>query len=145
MANVFDTAKYICMSFGDQISTMKLQKLCYYAQAWQLVWTQNERSLFPEEFEKWEGGPVCRELFEVHRGKFFIDEHGIPSSKLSSEGLTPYEMESIDKVLESYGGYDCSQLSELTHSEAPWKNTAMNSIITKKMMYDYYSGVLANE
>ena len=37
MANVFDTAKYILEQKGD-MSTMKLQKLCYYSQAWGLVW-----------------------------------------------------------------------------------------------------------
>ena len=37
MANVFDTAKYILEQKGN-MSTMKLQKLCYYAQAWSLVW-----------------------------------------------------------------------------------------------------------
>ncbi len=30
MANVFDTAKYILEQKGD-MSTMKLQKLCYYS------------------------------------------------------------------------------------------------------------------
>ncbi|CUP62134.1 Uncharacterized phage-associated protein [Anaerostipes hadrus] len=37
MANVFDAAKYILERLGE-MSTMKLQKLCYYAQAWSLVW-----------------------------------------------------------------------------------------------------------
>ena len=37
MANVFDTAKYILEQLGS-MSTMKLQKLCYYSQAWSLVW-----------------------------------------------------------------------------------------------------------
>lgn len=37
MANVFDTAKYI-LEFRGKMSTMKLQKLCYYSQAWALVW-----------------------------------------------------------------------------------------------------------
>ena len=46
MANVFDVAKYILEKQGD-MSTMKLQKLCYYAQAWSLVW--DDRELFPEE------------------------------------------------------------------------------------------------
>ncbi len=32
MANVFDTAKHILEQSGS-VSTMKLQKLCYYSQA----------------------------------------------------------------------------------------------------------------
>lgn len=36
MAIIFDTARYILEKEG-QMSTMKLQKLCYYCQAWSLV------------------------------------------------------------------------------------------------------------
>ena len=46
MANVFDIAKYI-LEYAGPMSTMKLQKLCYYSQAWSLVWDDEE--LFPEE------------------------------------------------------------------------------------------------
>ena len=46
MPNVFTTAKYILETKGT-MSAMKLQKLCYYAQAWSLVWDDNE--LFQEE------------------------------------------------------------------------------------------------
>ena len=45
MATVFDVAKYILHKKG-RISTWKLQKLCYYSQAWQLAWTG--RSIFEE-------------------------------------------------------------------------------------------------
>ena len=44
MANVFDVAAYILQQQG-RMTTMKLQKLCYYAQAWHLTWTGH--SLFP--------------------------------------------------------------------------------------------------
>lgn len=55
MANVFDTAKYILEKSG-KMSTMKLQKLCYYSQAWALVW--DDAPLFDEDFSgmgKWTG------------------------------------------------------------------------------------------
>ena len=45
MANVFDVAKYILEKLGT-LSTMKLQKLCYYCQAWSLVW--DDTPLFDE-------------------------------------------------------------------------------------------------
>lgn len=47
MATVFDVACYILSKQGC-MTTMKLEKLCYYAQAWSLVW--DERPLFDEEF-----------------------------------------------------------------------------------------------
>ena len=39
MADVFDVAKYILSQKGS-MSTWKLQKLCYYAQAWHYTWTE---------------------------------------------------------------------------------------------------------
>lgn len=47
MANIFDTARYILEKSGT-MSTMKLQKLCYYSQAWALVW--DDAPLFNEDF-----------------------------------------------------------------------------------------------
>lgn len=64
MANVFDVAKYILEKLGT-LSTMKLQKLCYYCQAWSLVW--DDTPLFDEKFEAWANGPVCRNCFSHKR------------------------------------------------------------------------------
>jgi uncharacterized phage-associated protein len=50
MTNIFDVAKYILHAIGGQMSTMKLQKLCYYCQAWHLAW--NWTLMFPEDFER---------------------------------------------------------------------------------------------
>jgi uncharacterized phage-associated protein len=46
MANVHDVAAYILEKVGEPISTMKLQKLVYYSQAWHLAW--DEEPLFFE-------------------------------------------------------------------------------------------------
>ena len=58
--DIFDVAKYILRKNGP-ISTMKLQKLCYYAQSWSLAWDGAN-------------GPVCPELFHKHRGLYSVDE-----------------------------------------------------------------------
>ena len=66
---VFDIAKYILHQRG-QMSTMKLQKLCYYAQAWSLVW--DDTPLFDEDFSAWRNGPVCEPLFYATKGMFSV-------------------------------------------------------------------------
>lgn len=66
MTNIFDVAKYILEKSGS-MSTMKLQKLCYYSQAWSLVW--DDKSLFPEDFEAWANCPVCPKLFAKTKKK----------------------------------------------------------------------------
>ncbi len=50
MATCFDVAKYILTKMG-KLSTVKLQKLVYYAQAWSLVW--DDEPLFNERIEAW--------------------------------------------------------------------------------------------
>ena len=54
MTSIFDVAAYVLDKLGV-MTTMKLEKLCYYSQAWSLVW--DERRLFPERFEH---GPTAR-------------------------------------------------------------------------------------
>lgn len=143
MANVFDTAKYILEQLGE-MSTMKLQKLCYYAQAWSLVW--DDVPLFNEEFEAWANGPVCPELFYKTQGIFSVaakDETG------GSGDLSENQKDTIDAVLEHYGNHNAQWLSQLTHMEDPWNDArkgipigaGCSNIITKESMAMYYGGL----
>lgn len=74
--SVFDVAEYILEKHAaehpesPQMTTMKLQKLVYYCQAWHLVW--DGRPMFPEEIQAWASGPVCPAPYEVHRGVFTV-------------------------------------------------------------------------
>lgn len=143
MANVFDVARYILEQRGN-MSAMKLQKLCYYCQAWSLVW--DDAPLFDEEFHAWENGPVCKELFYRTRGNFLIraeDETG-------GEGnLSEGQIETIDEVLDYYFPHDAQWLSQLTHLERPWKEARekcsmdeiCDEVISKESMAEYYGGL----
>ncbi len=136
-------ARYILDQCGE-MSTMKLQKLCYYAQAWSLVW--DDEPLFDEEFEAWANGPVCRELYLQTKGQFTAvpdDEPGKP------EVLTENQKDSIDRVIEFYGVRNAYWLSQLSHTEDPWNDARVgvpigrgcNHIITKESMAIYYAGL----
>lgn len=140
--SIFDTANYILKSIGGDMSAMKLQKLCYYSQAWTLAWDNEE--LFSEDFLKWDNGPVCRELFDRHQGLFFVSTDIIDTSKLKGD-LSVDKMKNIDQVLEDYGGYSGSDLSEMTHKEKPWIETPKNAVISKELIKNYYSSLIENE
>lgn len=108
------------------MSAMKLQKLCYYAQAWSLVW--DDVPLFEEDFQAWANGPVCPELFHKTQGKYTVcagDEDG-GESNLSEE-----QKDTINRVLQHYGCHDAQWLSQLTHLEEPWMlaRTGMPAVI----------------
>lgn len=146
MPSVHDVAKYI-LSRRAPISTWKLQKLLYYSQAWHLVWV--EQPLFPARIEAWANGPVVPEIYRFHRGDFNVKKwtQG-DASKLDGPSKA-----SIDVVLETYGELSGYQLSELTHSEAPWLKardglpaTAYSSSeITLRSMFEFYSALAQDD
>lgn len=149
MAVVQDVAAYILQQHGA-MTAMKLQKLCYYAQAWHLVW--DEQPLFDSEIQAWANGPVVVDLYRMHRGRLQLnagDITGNPSSLLAGE------QESIDAVLDFYGDKSAHDLSELTHREAPWLGARRraglqpmergDAVITQSAMYEYYDGLTTAE
>ncbi len=139
MANVRDVAQYVLNRTG-KITTWKLQKLVYYAQAWHLVW--EEESLFDEEIQAWANGPVCPDLYRYHKGNFHIQKiRGADSNALSSD-----ERESVDAVLDHYAEFTGQQLSDLTHQELPWcrarkglpSSERGERVISHESMSEYY-------
>jgi uncharacterized phage-associated protein len=143
MANIFDTARYILEQRGP-MSTMKLQKLCYYCQAWALVW--DDTPLFEEDFQAWVNGPVCPELFYKTRGKYKVD---VNDEDGGQGDLTDDQKQTINTVLDHYGEHDAQWLSQLTHLEDPWiearegmsERERCTEVISKESMAIYYSGL----
>src|SRR6185312_2120038 len=107
---VFDVAQYILERRGE-MTTMKLQKLVYYCQAWHIAWTDNV--LFSSRIEAWPDGPVSPELFKRHQGSFRISS--IRGGK--PDNLTADEKDTIDRVLAFYGDKSPQWLIDLTHQE----------------------------
>lgn len=142
MPTVFDVAAYILAKRGP-MSAMKLQKLVYYSQAWSLVW--DERPLFGERIEAWANGPVVPALYDAHRGLFTVER--IDRGDLHK--LSDLERETVDSVLKYYGDKPSQWLSDLTHTEDPWKNARnglsaserSNSEITLAAMAEYYGSL----
>ena len=141
--SVFDVAQYILGKLG-RLTTWKLQKLCYYSQAWSLVW--DDASLFKDKIEAWANGPVIPALYEKHKGQFYVSNIGGNPEKLNR-----VQQETVDAVLRVYGGKTSHWLSELTHCEAPWRNARRragldpgergNSQIKLDALAEYYGGL----
>jgi len=147
MATIFDVANYFrwCVDYeaGDNITALKLQKLCYYAQAWHLAFTGDP--LFEEEFEAYDHGPLNYALWKLYqnpKGWAPID----PDEKLwefePSDTFTFDELDTLTEVWETYGTYGAKHLEHLTHQEDPWLHTPRNGIIEKSVMQVYYHAQL---
>jgi uncharacterized phage-associated protein len=142
MASVHDVAAYILHKRGS-MSTMKLQKLVYYSQAWSLAW--DERPLFPEDIQAWANGPVVYELFDHHRGRFEVGTWPAGDHRKLGDD----ERETIDAVLRQYGRLSGRKLSHLTHSEGPWRDARKglgpsdpsSAVINKSVMQEFYGAL----
>jgi len=140
--SALDIAAYILKKLGT-LSTMKLQKLVYYCQAWSLVW--DEKPLFKENIEAWANGPVIRELFSYHRGHYQISEVALGNLDV----LSDVQKETIDAIVDFYGNKSAQWLIELSHSEKPWQEARQNleideignRIISLESMAEYYSSL----
>ena len=138
---VLDVATCILQKQGG-MTAMKLQKLVYYAQAWSLVW--DERPLFDSRIEAWANGPVCPDLYNEHRGLFWVDSLPGNPANLDRDAI-----ETVDAVLAYYGNRHPQWLSDLTHSESPWLEARegladgerSNREITHAAMAEYYGGL----
>ena len=138
MATIFDTAKFILEVCG-KMSTMKLQKLCYYAQVWSLVW--DDAPLFDEDFQAWRNGPICPELFAQLKGKFSCTADDIPGD---SSVFNDMQRETLQLVLDHYSDKDMQWLAQLTRMEEPWKqafSVSDKAVITKESIFNYYNSL----
>lgn len=112
------------------LTPMKLQKLLFYVQSWHLK--LYGKPLFEEGFMRWKFGPVIPTLYhELKRyGSSPIDKK---IRKIEMDGddftaLTPsiqpddaIACAMVDKIIEVYGKFSGTQLSNMTHAEkAAW-------------------------
>ncbi len=140
MPSVADTAQFILEAHGP-MTTMKLQKLVYYSQAWSIVWDDDR--IFPESIQAWKNGPVVPELWQKTKGQFRLERvEGGNSGKLSAANKA-----TIERVLQFYSNKDAQWLSDLTHMEEPWKQAFAKGVNTEILLQDlseYYSTLSAN-
>jgi uncharacterized phage-associated protein len=142
-----DVAEYILRQMNRALDTMKLQKLCYYAQAWSLAWGRGR--MFPEPIEAWEQGPVVRSLFRQHKGRYSVDRVEGDADIVASD---PVRVATIADILAFYGNRTGRELSDLTHIEDPWALTRARGnrssgdhgrdVIPELLMERYYRGLM---
>jgi uncharacterized phage-associated protein len=145
MASLHDVAAAVLSRMGP-ITSMKLQKLIYYCQAWHLV--RSGAPLFTERIEAWPQGPVVPTVFRDHRGHYSVDSwpRGNPDALAADETWT------LGWVLSKYGSFSAESLSEMTHMELPWRvarglsgpDERCSTEITQEQLKHYYSRQVAS-
>ena len=144
MALVKDVAALL-MEHLEKTTTMKLQKLLYYCQGWHLAW--DGVPLFEEQIEAWANGPVVRDVYKLHRKQFTLDRPWPRGG--NPQGLDKDERETVEAVLNIYGGWSALQLTRSTHREPPWRNARRGippgmpgtEEISQQDMQDFFAGL----
>ena len=114
MTDIHDIAKWFLSK--DSMTHKKVQKLCYYAQAWYCALYDGE-PLFEDEIQAWVHGPVIPVLYPVYADYKWNE---IPKENFDSSKLGEKVIKLLDAVYETYGKFTGDQLESLTHSEDPW-------------------------
>lgn len=117
---------FLCKS---AMSNKKLQKLCYYAYSWYIVFFNELEDalssgcvlnvLSSEKFEAWIHGPVNPRLYRRYRDYGWED---IPRQRVRVRITSPNFEDMLEQVWESYGDFSADDLEWLTHNELPWIN-----------------------
>ena len=113
---IFDVADWFLSK--ETMTHKKLQKLCYYAQAWYCA-LYDGTPLFDEEIQAWVHGPVCPDLWAKYR-EYKWDK--IPQVE-SCRKFDEKELDILEAVYDNYIEMSGAELEELTHIEEPWKKT----------------------
>ena len=142
MTSIYDIANWFL--YKESMTHKKLQKLCYYAYAWNYA-LRNSLLVNDTEFQAWIHGPVSPELYSKYQGNGW-NTLPQPSTKPDIDDQTE---ELLDSVWETYGGLSGNSLEVLTHNEPPWKKARLGSksnepskaIIEKEDMRSYYLSI----
>ena len=129
MTSSIDVAEFILQQKGP-ISSMKLQKLVYYSQAWSLA--LDGKYIFEEPVEAWKNGPVVRSLLENVRNNEIISS--APSGDPSQ--IDEDSKDTIIAVLIYYGQKSGDFLQNLVHNEEPWLEVRRSAIKCKNKYND---------
>jgi len=119
------------------ITPLKLQKLCYYAQGTHLA--KHDKKLFNDDIYAWAHGPVVPSLYNKYQS-YGAQTIPRPANSLGSQDLilTEEERETLSDVYLYFGQFSASKLRNMTHEETPWLKTPKNNIIDCELIKSYF-------
>ena len=115
--NIEEIANYFLSK--ESMSLKKLNKLCYYAYVWTLVYEDEYYYKIDTKFQAWVHGCSNPTIFNKYKDKY--RDKDIPKIEKYNCNFTVDYRELINEVYESYGKYNGEQLEYLNHNELPWQ------------------------
>lgn len=142
---VFNVAKWFLSK--ESMTQKRLQKLCYYAEAWHYALCDSP--LTGENFEAWVHGPVSPSLWK-YLSRTYMREIEVSEFSQYADISDPDDVEFLDLVWNTYKDLGGDALEVQTHSELPWRaaragvapNANCDRVIDPKIMKEYYNSIL---
>ncbi|MBS9335579.1 DUF4065 domain-containing protein [Fructobacillus sp. M1-13] len=147
VTNWFRATNYADMQHKEMVeplSQMKVMKLLYYAQGVMLA--AYDRKLFSDDIVCWKYGPAVESVHAKYKGQKEI----VPFDSgrtLSDTDLDDFQLVAKDDdavsvlsaVMVQYGDKSAIDLMNMTHHETPWKETKQSSVISPRLIKDYFN------
>lgn len=141
MESIFDVANWFLAK--EKMTHKKLQKLCYYAQAWS--YAIQPEPLTDAVFEAWVHGPVCRTLFNKYHDYGFDYLPYLDAAPVFDKATEDF----LSSVWITYGANTANALEALTHTELPWQaaraglapDEPSSRPISPDIMRDFYRSI----
>ncbi|MBR2135437.1 MAG: DUF4065 domain-containing protein [Bacteroidales bacterium] len=124
---------------GGSVDLLKLNKLCYFAQAYHLA--RFGTPLFGDETEAWTYGPSYRSVYDAYKKNGRNPIH-VPIEPFDEGMLSSDELNVMTDVFMNYGQLTAIDLMNKTHeSGSPWAQIFVegkNKVIPTSVMETYY-------
>ena len=151
MANIIDVAKFVLdestRTSRPEVSTMKLQKICYFVQGWYLA-INNGRPMFTEDFYAWKHGPVSTVLYDFCEDKVSVTTASAGFVDVTPE-LSDYQKDFIRKVFVACDPYTGLQLADMTSTHVAWQKAGAgkhggseNSLMSKESIHNDFVTIM---
>lgn len=151
--SIFQVSKWFLKK--DSMTLKRLQKLCYYAQAW--FYTLKDKKLADTEFQAWAHGPVSYDLWNELKSKYYgisvMYDYTTEDLPCCDDIVDPDDVELLEMVWNTYGDQSGTALEALTHTEDPWikargtcrDNEKCSNEISLDSMKEYYRRIYSGE
>lgn len=159
MYRVLDVCRYI-INYSNRedygVSNLKLQKLLYFIQVYFLMNSENNEPCFSERIEAWDFGPVVPVAYHEYKQygstdipfvdsyiDFDVDDPWSASmTEFDEDCIREEDKKSINAVVTKLANYSATDLVDITHRQAPWKDVYVqckNNEITIDSIRKYFS------
>lgn len=147
--SVHDIANWFLLK--DSMTPKKLQKLCFYAQAWSNA-LFDKKLISDTQFEAWAHGPVSPELYRKYKSYRW---NYIEKQEELDFKIDEMSNDLLESVWITYGDKSANELEALTHVEAPWisararagasEGSSCSEAIADEDMKNYYRSIYAGD